>query len=136
MEKESESSLAPTSDPVAVQESSGFMTPAEATEKVTSGEAIVVDVREPDEWEEGVVEFAYLLPLSDLRGDRELWVGFLQEHRDQEIILYCRSGNRSGVAAEILAKEGFEVANAGGFRDWQAAGSPERGPEDARRGHR
>lgn len=117
-----------TSTPV----KSEFMTPAEATKRVASGEAVLIDVREPEEWEEGVVKSAYLLPLSNLRGDRELWNDFLQKHPNQEIILYCRSGNRSGIAAGILAEEGFDVANAGGYRDWQAAGSPKRSLEDPR----
>lgn len=97
--------------------------PEEAAARVESGEAVLIDVREPEEWEEtGVVATAHLLPLSDLRGPREQWRAFLERHRDKELILYCRSGNRSGQAAAILAEEGFRVANAGGLKDWIAAG--------------
>lgn len=101
--------------------------PAEAAARVAAGRAVVVDVREPAEWaESGAVAGAALLPLSDLRGDRAAWKAFLDAHRGDELILYCRSGNRSGQAAQILAAEGFSVANAGGFRDWVAAGQPTR----------
>ncbi len=103
--------------------------PAEAARRVESGQAVLVDVREPAEWADtGVAQPAFLLPLSDLRGDRRDWAAFLKKHRDKELILYCRSGNRSGIAARLLAKEGFQVANAGGFSAWQAAGLPVRRP--------
>jgi rhodanese-related sulfurtransferase len=46
------------------------------------------------------------------------------------IILYCRSGVRSGRAASTLAKGGFRTANAGGFGDWKAAGLPVRKPSE------
>ena len=106
----------------------GDILPAsEAASRVAAGTAVLVDVREPGEWADGgVAEPANLLSLSDLRGDRTGWKSFLAENKDKELILYCRSGNRSGIAARILTKEGFNVANAGGFRDWVAAGLPTR----------
>lgn len=101
--------------------------PAEAAKRVADGKAVLIDVREPAEWAEtGVAAPAALLPLSDLNGDRKQWKEFLEKNRDKELILYCRSGNRSGRAAAILAGEGFRTANAGGFSDWQAAGLPVR----------
>ena len=107
------------------------LTPAEAAEKVKSGEAILIDVREPAEWTEtGVVATAHLLPLSDLRGDRVAWEAFLKENVGRELILYCRSGNRSGQAAQVLAEEGYLTANAGGFPEWVAAAQPLRKVED------
>ena len=103
------------------------MTPDEAAVQIKSGEAVLIDVREPDEWaESGVAEPATLLALSDLRGERKTWKPFLEKNRDKTLLLYCRSGNRSGLAAAILAKEGFKTGNVGGFRDWQAAGLPTR----------
>lgn len=104
-----------------------IMPPAEAAQQVAEGHAVLIDVREPGEWaSSGVAEPAHLLSLSDLRGDRVHWKSFLAENKDKELILYCRSGNRSGIAARILAKEGYTVANAGGFKGWQAAGLPVR----------
>jgi rhodanese-related sulfurtransferase len=104
--------------------------PAEAAKRVIAGKAVVVDVREPAEWAEtGVAAPAVLLPMSDFNGERKLWRHFLENSRGKEIILYCRSGNRSGRVAKQLAQEGYDVANAGAFKDWQAAGLPVRQPE-------
>ena len=105
------------------------VTPTEAHARVKSGEAVLVDVREPEEWAEGVAEGARLLPLSDLKADRSEWKKTLSGPREKELILYCRSGRRSAMAAEILAKEGFKVANAGGFESWEKAGLPVKKPE-------
>lgn len=103
------------------------LTPAEAAARVKAGSAVLVDVREPAEWADtGVVSGAALLPLSDLRGGRAKWTPFLEANREKEIILYCRSGNRSGQVAKVLSKEGFRTSNAGAFSDWKKAGQPTR----------
>ena len=102
--------------------------PAEAAAKVQAGTAALIDVREPAEWTSGVAKPAVLLPLSDLRGGRRLWAPFLAANRDKELILYCASGIRSGTAAVLLKKEGFKVANLGGFSRWTDASLPRRNP--------
>ena len=89
------------------------MAPAEAAAQVKAGTAILIDVREPSEWESGVAAPAYLLPLSDLRAERTKWGHVLADAKDKQLLLYCRSGNRSGQAAALLAAEGFAVANVG-----------------------
>lgn len=105
------------------------ITPAEAAGRVAAGQAVLVDVREPNEWAEtGVAAPAVLLPMSDFNADQKLWKPFLENNADKELILYCRSGARSGRVAEQLAKQGRNVANAGGFQAWQAAGLPVRKP--------
>ena len=103
-------------------------TPEEARAAVDAGTAVIIDVREPDEWQEGTAAPAVLLPLSDLRGPRTSWKPFLEQHRDKKLFLYCRSGGRSGTAASILAAEGFATFNIGGFSDWTAKGLPTRRP--------
>jgi len=104
-----------------------FMPPTEAAQRVADGTAVLIDVREPVEWaSSGVAELAILLSLSDLRSDRVAWKPFLEKNKDKELILYCRSGNRSDIAASILAKEGYTVANAGGFKHWKSSGLPVR----------
>jgi rhodanese-related sulfurtransferase len=104
------------------------ITPAAAAKLVAEGKAVLVDVREPTEWAEtGVAAPAVLLPKSEF--DANLigaWKDFLTKIGDKEIITYCRSGKRAGVVAAELAKQGHKVANAGGFKDWQAAGLPVR----------
>ncbi|MEZ5412873.1 MAG: rhodanese-like domain-containing protein [Opitutaceae bacterium] len=106
----------------------GEIIPAQdAADRVKAGTAVLVDVREPAEWaDSGVAAPAALLSLSDLRGERTQWKAFLAQNKDKELILYCRSGNRSGIAANILEKKGFKVANAGGFKHWAGAGLPVR----------
>jgi rhodanese-related sulfurtransferase len=77
-----------------------------------------LDVREPDEWEAFHIPGATLIPLGQLaaRAD-ELPSG-------REIIVVCRSGNRSAEGRDILLAAGFEQVTslAGGMLDWQAAG--------------
>ncbi len=105
------------------------LSPAEAARHVADGKAVLVDVREPAEWaDSGVATPAVLLPTSDFNGDQKLWKPFLAENAGKEIILYCRSGNRSGKIAAKLAEKGMSVANAGAFKDWAAAGLPVRKP--------
>lgn len=103
------------------------LSPAEAAQRVADGKAVLVDVREPAEWaESGVAASAELLPMSDFNGDQKLWKPFLEKNAGKELILYCRSGNRSGLVASKLAAQGKPVANVGAFKDWTAAGLPVR----------
>ncbi|GAB5559768.1 MAG: hypothetical protein SynsKO_14150 [Synoicihabitans sp.] len=104
--------------------------PVDAAARVKAGTAILIDVREPDEWIPGVAAPAYLLPLSDLRSDRKKWGHVLKEAKGKQLLLYCRSGGRSGQAAAILAKEGFQTANVGGYGDWKSAKLPTRKPDE------
>lgn len=107
-----------------------LVSPAEAAKLVADGKAVLVDVREPAEWRDtGVAAPAVLLAKSDFDGAQADWKPFLEKAgaaKDQTIILYCRSGNRSGKVAAALAEKGYKVANAGGLRDWTAAGLPTR----------
>jgi rhodanese-related sulfurtransferase len=99
-------------------------TPSECSDRVRSGAALLIDVREPKEWADGVAQHAALLSLSDLNGPRTHWKPFLAKASDRELLLYCAAGGRSAIAAKILAAEGFNTANAGGFPAWSAAGWP------------
>jgi len=98
-----------------------------------SGQAVLVDVREPAEWRGGVAKQAILLPFSDLRGPRTQWDAFLTKHRDRRLLLYCQSGSRSGMAAARLRKEGLDCVNVGSLRDWDRAGWPICTPRSLRR---
>jgi rhodanese-related sulfurtransferase len=103
------------------------VTPADAAKLVADGKAVLVDVREPAEWAEaGVAAPAVLLPKSDFDGDKKQWKDFLAEIGDKQIILYCRSGRRADTVGQALAAQGKSVANAGGMKDWVAAGLPVR----------
>ena len=99
----------------------------EAAKRVAAGEAVLVDCREPGELKEtGVAAPATSLPKSDFDGDKAAWNEFLARNRGKEIIVYCRSGARSGVIAKALNEKGVKAANAGGLKDWTAAGLPTR----------
>ncbi len=101
------------------------LTPTDATKRVEEGKAVLVDVREPKEWAEtGVAAPAVLLPKSDYDGAQKQWKEFLANVGSKQVILYCRSGHRAGVIGTALAGKGVNVANAGGMKDWIAAGLP------------
>lgn len=104
------------------------ISPEEAARRVAAGTAVLIDVREPAEWGGGVAQPAVLCSLGDLRGDRTQWKKVLEANKDKELILYCASGRRSGVAASILRQEGYNTINAGGFGSWRDAGLPVRQP--------
>ena len=89
---------------------------------VESGHAVLIDVREPAEWATGMAARAHGLPLSDLRIARERWQPFLEAHRGRRLFLYCQSGARSGLAAALLRREGFDAVNVGSFHAWRRAG--------------
>ncbi len=102
------------------------VSPNEAAKLVADG-AVLIDVREPGEWKEsGVAEPALLLPMSDFNAGQAAWKPVLADAKDKTLVLYCRSGNRSGRVAAALAEQGYKVVNAGAFKDWQAAGLPVR----------
>lgn len=92
---------------------------AEAEARYSAG-AFMLDVRQPEEWDEVHIPGATLIPLGELPQR----LGELP--KDQEIVVYCRSGNRSQSGAEILAKNGFSgvTSMAGGITEWSAAGYP------------
>lgn len=95
------------------------VTTAEAYEKYQQG-AFILDVREPDEWIQGHIPNATLIPLGQLEKRVE------ELPRDQEIVVVCRSGNRSREGAVILLKAGFKQVSSmtGGMNNWTAAGYP------------
>jgi len=77
----------------------------------------IIDVREPNEREEFNIGGKHI-PLGRFRNDD---IDELDELKDQEVIVYCRSGNRSGQAALILESKGFTNVNnlVGGMKKWQ-----------------
>jgi molybdopterin/thiamine biosynthesis adenylyltransferase/rhodanese-related sulfurtransferase len=97
--------------------------PADASEEIASGNATLIDVREPHEYEEVHLEGATLIP----QGELSARIDEVAPDSEQRVLLYCRSGNRSARAALELASElGYDnVASvAGGILDWQQQGLP------------
>jgi molybdopterin/thiamine biosynthesis adenylyltransferase/rhodanese-related sulfurtransferase len=94
--------------------------PAEAEQRL--GDATFLDVRELDEWEQGMVPGAVFIP----RGHLESQVESRLTNRDAPIVVYCAGGVRSAFAAETLQDLGYRdvVSMAGGFGRWKNEGRP------------
>jgi len=92
---------------------------AEAADKRDQG-VFILDVRTVEEWEEYHIPDSTLIPLDQL----EMRVN--EVPRGQEIVVVCRSGNRSQQGRDILKKAGFaEVTSmTGGLKEWAAQGYP------------
>lgn len=85
----------------------------EARALVSAG-AMLIDVRSPSEYASGHLEGAVNIPVSDL-GGRLAKLG----KKDRSIVVYCRSGNRSGQAARLLTSAGFtKVFDLGAMSNW------------------
>ena len=90
----------------------------EAARRVDEG-AVLLDVREPDEWHAGHAPNAVHVPLAALAASVD---GF---DKDQPIVAVCRVGGRSERAAAALLQRGYDAVNlAGGMQAWLAAGMP------------
>ncbi len=86
-------------------------------------DAVLLDVREQDEWDAGHAPNAVHIPL----GDVSVRLGELAELTDAVEVLpvVCRSGARSGRAVAWLTQQGVDCANVdGGMMAWAAAGKP------------
>lgn len=95
------------------------ITVEEVKKRLDAGEKLnLIDVREPHEHADFNIG-GILLPLGNIKS---LQTEEIDDLRDKETILYCRSGNRSGQAAMILEQIGFaDVANlTGGMLDWES----------------
>jgi rhodanese-related sulfurtransferase len=82
--------------------------------------AFVLDVRQPDEWNAVHIPGATLIPLGELSSRLD------EVPRDRQVVVVCRSGNRSAQGRDILLGAGFPsvTSMAGGMNQWAAAGYP------------
>lgn len=90
----------------------------QAMDLIKKGNPIILDVRTPNEYYSGYIENAILIPLQQL-SDR---LYEIKDYKERNVLLYCRTGNRSTVAAEILVKNGFKkLYNLRyGIKEWKA----------------
>jgi len=95
------------------------ITVEQAAEKRDKG-AFILDVRESYEWQQEHIPGSKLIPLNDLQNR----LNELPEDRD--IVVVCRSGNRSMMGLDIIRGGGFEKSSSmnGGILAWTAAGLP------------
>ena len=92
-----------------------------AQELVKDSTVTILDVRTPQEFAEGHIQRARLVPVAEINDK----IGELSTLKDKQILVYCHSGNRSAVASRILQKNGFtKVDNLdGGISAWTARGN-------------
>ena len=92
------------------------ITAEEAKKIMDSGEEhIILDTREQDEFNEGHIPGAILIPYTEIENKAEEML----PDKDAQILVYCRSGRRSKIASESLAKLGYtNVKEFGGIIDW------------------
>ena len=92
------------------------ITAIDAKKIMDSGEEhIILDAREQDEFDEGHIPGAILIPYTEIENKAEEML----PDKDKLILVYCRSGRRSKIAAENLAKLGYtNVKEFGGIIDW------------------
>ena len=100
----------------------GEVTPTEATLLINREDALVIDVRETNEYANGFIAGSRNIPLAKL-GER---LGELDGDKNRKVVLACAGGGRSAQAMKTLLQAGFtDVRNlAGGVAAWQQAGLP------------
>lgn len=93
------------------------ITPVEVKELLESGKTLnLIDVREADEVAEGMIPSAIHIPLGEVAERTS------ELDKDKAYIMVCRSGGRSGRAAELLGEQGYDVTNmTGGMLAWDGA---------------
>jgi adenylyltransferase/sulfurtransferase len=99
----------------------GIITPVELSDALNQGESVVViDVREPYEWQIARIPTARLMPLATLRAAAQ------ELDPDARIVVYCHHGSRSDAAARALVGAGFkDVRNlVGGIDRWSREVDP------------
>ena len=92
------------------------ITGSQAKELVQKQNALLLDVRTPEEFAEGHLERAINIPVQQL----ESKLTALADKKEQQIVVYCRSGRRSANAKAMLEKAGFtKVADLGAMSNWK-----------------
>lgn len=99
------------------------ISPEQAAERIGRPETQLIDVRTPEEWEQGIIAGARHVELGELTAQAATI------DRERPIVFYCRSGARSGMATEAFRGAGYEAFNlAGGIEAWAGSGRPVSAP--------
>lgn len=108
----------PISSTDAPAQSAPIRVTGEQALEMSSGDIIIVDVRNRDEFDAGHIEHAILLPVDEIASR----VSTVLPDKNQAILLYCRSGARSSRAALVLVEMGYtRVYDLGAFTNWQGS---------------
>ncbi len=100
---------------IAVENAYMKISAEDAKEIMDTKDFVLIDVREEDEYAQGHIEGAILIPYGEIeeRAESEL------TDKEQTILIYCRSGRRSAIAAQSLVELGYtNVRDFGGIMDW------------------
>lgn len=101
--------------------------PGDVVDKITNGEDIILlDVRTPEEYAEIHLENSLLLPVDEISQAALNRIGLGEDAKGKEIILYCRSGNRSKRAYDMMTSLGYTNLSSvqGGMVHWQEDNYP------------
>src|SRR5262245_29743232 len=103
------------------------LTTAQAEELIAEPGTVVLDVREPDEYEQGALPGAVHIP----RGHLESQIESKVVDRDAPVMIYCAGGNRSAFAADTLQELGYTNVSSmiGGFNRWKDEGREWKRPQ-------
>lgn len=94
------------------------MTAKEAKAEIDKGDVIILDVRTNEEYISGHIENSILIPVDEIEKEAEN----ILKDKEEKILVYCRSGNRSSQASKLLVKMGYtNVYDFGGIKDWPYA---------------
>ena len=98
------------------------LTPAAAVQLMNKEDVVVLDVREAAETIGGKITRAIQIPVGAVAKR----IGELEKHKDKTLLVYCKSGARSGGACKELGKHGFDKVYSlnGGLMAWQEAHLP------------
>ena len=99
------------------------LSPQEFSKELKKQNVILIDVRRPEEFNEGHIKNAKLLPVQELSEEK---INALGVKKEDNILLYCRSGGRSGHALHMLDAAGYKHVRHldGGILAWQEKNLP------------
>jgi rhodanese-related sulfurtransferase len=108
-----------------LQQRGNKLTTLQATQLMNTGKALVLDVRDAEQFAAAHLREARNIPLKDLAGR----VSELDKFKSKNVIVVCQSGTQSGKAESVLKKAGFNDVHGltGGIAAWQAQGLPTTG---------
>ena len=98
------------------------LTPSAAVQLMNNEEVVLLDVREPSETVSGKIAKAIQIPVGAVAKR----IGELEKHKNKTLLVYCKTGARSGMACRELSKKGFDKVYSlnGGMTAWQEAHLP------------
>ena len=95
----------------------GFVSPLLAVTKMNNGNTVVIDVREPDEFNKGHIDSAVNLPLSKIKEQ----ISSFDAYKNNQVLIVCQDGTRSATTGKIITKAEHKdvFVITGGMQSWQ-----------------